>query len=31
MKRNGRWLFQHRSIMSDGGMQTMFLETRKQK
>ena len=31
VKRNDRWLFQHRSIMSDGGMQTMFLETRKQK
>ena len=31
VKRNGRWLFKHRSIMSDGGMQTMFLETRKKK
>jgi hypothetical protein len=31
VKRNGRWYFKHRSIMSDGGMQTMFLETRRKK
>jgi hypothetical protein len=31
VKRNGKWLFKHRVIMSDGGMQEMFLSTRKQK
>jgi hypothetical protein len=31
VKRNGKWLFKHRTIMSDGGMQEMFLSTHKQK
>jgi hypothetical protein len=31
VKRNGKWLFKHRVIMSDGGIQEMFLSTRKQK
>ncbi len=29
VKRNGKWLFKHRIISSDGGMQSMFEKTRK--
>ncbi len=31
VKRSGKWLFRHRVITSDGGMQEMFLSTRKSK
>jgi len=31
VKRNGRWYFQHRVIMSEGGMQGMFVTPERQK